>query len=459
MECSVANRKLVPLSKVVKASIVDTYDDIGRMEQRFSHWAARGLQKLQREVLARGKKRVMLTVNQNTHTATLPLDFDEECFLGVIDERGYKVAMKSNNAIPDSMNIEVPPEDACPTCAQNKNICNELVITEDTTLIVINSSTYEQTVTKKLYPNGDYYLETSTPVLNIETDDIDYNVTKEFIVNLDLLPCGCLDASQVNVAKVQCFCPDVYCTYYAPCDRSCTVDYGSYRVFEDSGLIQFDQYFKLTQVYMEYWGFIPKRNGQYMVPLVAFETLVEWTKFKAIANKKGVLRWERKDQFDHFKRERDNMTKIMGRVRLSQIIQAIGILPKFDWDHPRWYGCFTPVPALLPVSTDDCANASGNGNGNNSTTIINNYINRTSFTLAVKVDGNPGSPVDGLATYQNNVLKNALDVNYIFAAKGIETIKDGDFTFDPVTGIIDRSPKGNKWVTGDTLIVNYNKNL
>ncbi len=102
MNCEVANSKLVPLSKVVKASIVDVYGDIGKMQQTFSHWACRGLKKLSIESLPRVTNKVLLTVNGNTHTATLPLDFNEERFMGFIDDRGFKVPIKLNNNIYDT---------------------------------------------------------------------------------------------------------------------------------------------------------------------------------------------------------------------------------------------------------------------------------------------------------------------------------------------------------------------
>jgi hypothetical protein len=57
--------------------------------------------------------------------------------------------------------------------------------------------------------------------------------------------------------------------------------------------------------------------------------------------------------------------------------------------------------------------------------------------------------VAGDTTYQNNTLKNKT-INYIIVNKIIETLDD-DFTFDDVTGTIDRTP--NQWQAGDKLIV------
>lgn len=81
-------------------------------------------------------------------------------------------------------------------------------------------------------------------------------------------------------------------------------------------------------------------------------------------------------------------------------------------------------------------------------------INRVEFTLVTKVDGNAGSPVIGQFTYQNNILRNALDVQYIFVEKEIKTIIDDDFTFNATTGTITRPIA---WANGDSLIIRYAK--
>lgn len=454
MECTIANKKQVPLTKIVSASIIDTYGDIGRLEQRNSHWAARGLRKLYTEALPNIPHKAWLPVNSNTHTATLPLDFNYETFVGFVDKRWHKVRISINNKITDTINIQdVPCESACPKCGQDTNICNELVVTEEVNLIVINSGTYEQTIIKKLYPNGDYYLETSTPMLDVISNTVYYAKNREFIVAFDLKPCGCLDTTPLNTTNLQNFCPDVYCNFFAPCDNRCCTDYGGYKIFEESGLIQLDQRYPFDKVYIEYNGFISKINGQYYVPEVAFETLVEWTKYKEIWNKKNAQRWERIDQLESYKRERKNMMKVLGRVKLSQIIDAAMRIPKFDFDYPynAWYGCFSST-AGIEAATAAATNPSANTTCCTTTT----FINRTTYTLAVKVDGNPGSPVAFTSTYQNNVLIGALDLNYIFLAKQVLTLLDGDFLFNDTTGTINISP--NVFVPGNTLIANYNKN-
>lgn len=63
-----------------------------------------------------------------------------------------------------------------------------------------------------------------------------------------------------------------------------------------------------------------------------------------------------------------------------------------------------------------------------------------------------GDMTAGETTFQNDDLIGATDLNYIIVNKIIEFIDD-DYTFDPVTGTIDRSP--NEWFAGDKMVTPY----
>jgi hypothetical protein len=203
---------------------------------------------------------------------------------------------------------------------------------------------------------------------------------------------------------------------------------------------------------------MPKVNGQYMVPEVAFETLVEYVKWKSIKDKKGTELWRIQMTFDDYIRERKNMMKILTRVSLSDIISAVRSTPKFNLDYNNsWYSCFS-------VNGFNNANSllsglSGGSSGNVDTTIVNNYpttiINNGSYQLSVKAGNGTGHPIDGENVYQNNILKKATDLNIIFLAKMTLTKDDGDFSFDAVSGTITLT--NSTFVTGDTLIIPYNK--
>lgn len=454
VNCNIDLKRTVPLMRVVSAAILDSKEDIGKTQELYLHWASRGLKKLNREVLKMGKQKVTLVVNRSTNTATLPPDFHEESFIGVM-VNDKKIPLKLRPDLVDTKNIQdIPCEDSCPRCKQDKAICEDLTVTEDIVLVTVNGIVAQQTVIKKLYPNGNYYLETKIPVWDIDSAGIIYTTTKEFITAFDMKPCGCIDTTPANIEKIKCCCPDVYCSHFAPCDNSCVVDYGGYRIFEETGLIQFDAVGKFTQVYMEYWGFMPKKNGQYQVPEVAFETLVEWTKFKDIDGKRNIPNNDKQWRWNRYRMERSNMEKILGRISLGQIIQSIGLIPKFDLEAPITE-CFisqatTPTVAVATTSCDPAPCPPQ--------VIVSPPLpgekKLTPFQLAV-IAGIGSGPTAGLTTYQSGALIGATNVDYIIVNNTIETIKGGQFTFDSVTGIIDRAP--NVWFAGDVLIVPYTK--
>lgn len=480
VECNTDLKRTVPLMKVVGAAIIDLHEDIGRLQQIATHHAARGLKKITRETLKTGLRKVTLTVNQNTRSATLPPDFDYEEGVYIIDERGFKVALKLNNKIVDHKNIEdVEPPELCPKCYQDTQICQDLTVTEETTLVLVNGITAQQTVIKKLQADGSYYLETRIPVWDIESAGIIYTTTKEFITVLDLKDCGCLVESEANIEKIRCLCPDVWCNYFAPCDNHCTTDYGGYRIFEETGLIYFDKPHGFEKVYLEYWGFMVKKNGQYHVPEVAFETLVEYTKHKWVQNKRNIPRWERQDQFDAYRRERSSMEKVMGRIGLSQIIQAIGLIPKFDLDYNPEMWCSGSIASYstvtrasngavtTPTVCDPSSNGSTTEGCNDEPPPVQEECPcppptriKSPFQLVV-IAGVGSGPTVGTNSYTNLVLKDALDVGVINVNNTPETVLGLQFTFNPVTGTIVRyqadGSTPNDWQPGDILVVNYAK--
>ena len=448
--------KLVPLSRVVAAALIDTYEDKGKMQQMFSHWACRGLAKLQQETLKRGKQRAILCVNPNTRTATLPADFKQELFVGYINSRGIKIPLSINFDITNEGSI-TDLSDTCKVCNQKKSICNDLTVTEDSETVVINNAFYDKTTIKKLYPNGDYFLEITTPYQNLDNDVVEYITTKEFIGKIKLKPCGCVEETTENIQTIHDCCYDAWCCHFTSCSSVCDTKAGGYNIFEEEGLIQFDFNFPYTKIYIKYLGFVPKINGQFAVPEVAFETLVNWTKWKSVANKKSVPKWERDDFFEHYRRERRNMERILGRISLSIILKAIHTNPKFDYDSDFNSFCGTPnTIAYVSSASTECSPApvsTGTGNTTNNTinNIITNVINNNithifnNYTeLRLIVDGKAGSPVAGSNDYQNDALIGATGLAMINVNKNTE-YKGEDYSFNGVTGTITRA---NQWQGG-----------
>lgn len=475
VDCSTELKRTVPVMRVVKAAVVDMHEDIGRYQQLCLHWAVRGLKKLERESLKTGLKKVTLLVNQNTRSATLPADFSEAHFVGAIDNNGKKVALRVNGKIPDVKSIEdIPCEDKCEKCQQDTSICNELTTTETITLVVVGDSMQEQTVVKKLYPDGSYFLETTIPIWDVESQSVIFTTQKEFITQLDLKPCGCIDETEENIERIRCCCPDVYDCYFSCCDDTCDDDYGGYKLQEESGTIYLDKAHLHRKVYLEYWGFLAKKNGQYQVPEVAFETLVNWVKFKKVENQRNISLGERQWTFDQYDRERKNMRKIMGRVSLSQILYYALITPNFDWEIRRrdcteaddTISTLMNAPSRVNGSSSG-SGSSGSGSGDSGSAgcdlpltcppSSNTTSTFTPFDIAVIAGNGVGTPTPGTNVYQNDKLKGALGINFIIVNNTNETILGKQFVLDTVAGTITRyqgdGVTPNDWFAGDILIV------
>lgn len=451
-------KKTVPLYKVVAGAMVDAYEDIskGGVQQTYSFWAARGLKKLNNESLKLHPKKALIHINKNTHTGTLPLDFEEESFVGIIDNYGRKVSIRLNTNFTDTENIEdIPCDDSkCPKCDQNTAICTDLTVTEDTVIVIINNNTYEQTIIKKLYPDGSYFLETKTPVLNINTGSVEYFTQKEFIAKLSLKPCGCIEDTKENIEVIKCNAYETYCSYYAPCCND-KFDYG-YEIFPETGLIKVSHNFPYDKIYIEFRGYLTKKNGQYHVPEVCFETLVEWVKFKAIDGKPNVALSVKDWRLSQYKRERKNMERIIGRVTLEFIIDAVTKVPKFDLWHERGDISLPLPPVAIAPPENDC---------NMSQTTCPPASGKTFIPLSVAViAGNGGeTPTVGINTYQNDKFKNAVGINLIVVNQNNEMIQltgmlagTNYFTLDTVNGILSRfKPDGSaqNWESGDSLII------
>lgn len=578
IDCPDKNASLIPLSRVVNAAMVDTYADIGNSQQMYFHWGGRGYKQFNLQILKPGKRNVLITVNQNTRTATLPPDFKQELFVGYIDTRtNEKIPIPvRQNLINVNSYQDLECEDNCPKCNQNRGICNDLTVTESVESVLVDGAYYDKTTIKKLYPNGDYFLEITTPYLNqvastnvraqgiiivnpgtgagqynvkingvtitngpsfdfdVENEDgiasnmmngitydnpsgipylasvngnkviiqsptngcdfnnfiitietvsgdalpanpgtlkggscasggnVEYQTTKEFITNISLLPCGCPSADSANVEVIRSCNYDCYCNYYCPTSTACDTRIGGYKIFEESGLIQFDFNFHHSKVYLEYLGDIPKINGQFAVPDIAFEALVAYIKFKSVENKKSVPIVERAWYWQRYLTERGNMDKMKGRISLSRIIQSLSLNPKFDFQRP--WNCGNGVCNTITVvtaATSNCDTNSSNGSGGSGSggNTYNNTVNNTYIVLSYStyteikliVDGKTGSPVEFSTTYQNDALIGATALNQITVNKITEYI-DQEYTFNGVTGTITRI---NQWQELDTSVLDF----
>lgn len=433
-------RTFIPINKVVKQAAMDMYADFEKVQAQYTAWAVRGIKKITRETLKSPIRRAILTVNQNLNNAVLPCDFKEEIGVYVINNCNEKVPLITNlNIINNGLIEEYPCEAECEAKCNcyPKQLCNDIQTTQVINKITINEVQYDQTVTSTLLPNGEYYIVTTTPVWNTVTSTVDYVDSKEYVTSFDLADCGCIKPTEQNSCRLEACCWDAWCCYCAPCNNS-TSEVGSYRIFEENGTIHLHGV-TATKIYIEYRGFLPKSGNEYLVPEVCFETLIEYTKHKSIANKKGMAQWERRDQFDAYVRERSNMTKVMGRMNLADIIHSALLVPKFSYNYNRCggYGSF--------VSDSSSSQSSGAASVASNTTIVNT-INCKPAIITTN-----GGEMTGGQIYINSSLAEALNYK-IFANSFNRYLTSVEYIVLPQGGF-DLSPLGTVYTSADEFMI------
>lgn len=323
-------RKFVPISKAVKQAVMDMYEDFGKVEARYNAWAIRGIKKLTNETLKSNKRYAMLNVNHNLNSAVLPPDFEEAIYVGWIDECGKKWQLTLNGSITNPKLIdEIPCDNQCDKQCDcyPKQLCCDLESTQVINRILINDTYYDETVTSTLLPSGEFYEVTTTPIAGSE--GIEYITTKKYVTSFDVEECGCIKKTKKNDSKLKVCAWDQYTCYCTPCSYGDT-DFGGYNIFPENNTIMFDGAMKFSKVYVEYRGGLPKKGNEYLIPEVTFETIINFTKFKSVENKKGVSLADRGWHWERYMIERGNMVKILGRISLSDVIHSALLVPKFD---------------------------------------------------------------------------------------------------------------------------------
>jgi hypothetical protein len=146
---------------------------------------------------------------------------------------------------------------------------------------------------------------------------------------------------------------------------------------------------------LEYWGFIPKINGQYRVPEVAFETLVNWIKFKSVENRKGVTGQDKVWALERYKEERKNMQKRLGRFSLNIIIQSIGLIPKFDLQFSPLHELVCGGTGLNQAGNSSTSSSDGSNDSNGDEDLITGCgPKKTKFTTSLIVGVSDGVVAD-----------------------------------------------------------------
>lgn len=352
----------IPLSRVVKDCTLDAGESLSIVEEKYTRWAVRVLRKLNRQVIKANKKRTALNVSLSTKTAALPPDTREVSFIGFRDDQDRKVPIFIDPEIYGE--YEKTPESCCAKCGQPKAACEALEVTVTTVPIVpipdcacyyyagyyyysasneygsgyyacgpigggIGTIDYTETITKRLLPNGDYIEDKTFPIYDPQTCTVRMTSSRKLVQTFELNDCGCIKPTKANAEKM-CGCnSDAYYLYFydyfSPKAETCEV---GVKVFMEQGIMKFSGNIDFTKVFIEYYGDLPKKNGEYVIPEMALETVIAGVHVMRIQHKKGVTesaieRAERK-----FKSERKDMMKLLpNRLTLYDILDAATQVP------------------------------------------------------------------------------------------------------------------------------------
>lgn len=371
-------KNTIPISKVTRAAAIDLGEDFLRVDATFAHWAVRGLNKISREVLRGGLKRVILPVHKNFKTISIPADFKSLAFIGVVDDCGMKHGLTPKGYIAENIKPE-DCQDSCSSCGQDLDICEDMNVKETIEYVTFPETGDQQfeKKTSKYFESGKYFEKIIYPVWDMSEEDVVFKTSNKIITEFDTLQCGCLAKSDENISKIKEHCYGTYCKCYTPC-RETSDDIGGYRIFEDTGIIQLDKNIQFDQVYIEYFGSLPKINGEFHVPEVAFETLVAFVKYKNCEHKKSMALVERDWMKRNYKTEKDNMFIILGRIRLSDIISSVRRTPKFELNGNAYSCDSTFATATSGVSSSPVVIIK-----NENTAVINNAgVNGIDVTMS-----------------------------------------------------------------------------
>lgn len=139
-------------------------------------------------------------------------------------------------------------------------------------------------------------------------------------------------------------------------------------------------------------------------------------------------------------RDKPNSTSIFDEVACDNIVESCDLFED-------------TIECIETKKPEKCTIPGDIPNG----TVINNItiVNKASNYILVNFSELKNQGFIGGTLYQNDILINCDILEYIIINNTIETKEKGDFSFDSVTGTLNRQP--NKFTEFDILIINYNK--
>lgn len=330
----------IPISDAVKAAAADTYEELPKVEERFTGWAIRVLRELNRKTLRYNKQNAKIGIGP-TGIIQLPPDLKQPIWQGFVDDCGRKVKIESATNLWQEETVKTY-KNCCQKCGQSLDVCEALnteVVTEvlpekvteypygGTPIGIDEDVVWTQTEKRTLAVDGALLIETIAPFYDPKSASVSMGKVKYTEV-LDVYECGCPAPSKKNLEVVKCYCPSVYDSFLLldPCEDECEL---AFQYFLDAGYGKVTGNFKFGYMLFTYLGDIPRRNGVYIMPEVSLEAVVEGIKHFRSRDRKSVPAQEKARLKQSYKEAIENMKRQIGSgLSVEDIFDIIAQPPR-----------------------------------------------------------------------------------------------------------------------------------
>jgi len=324
----------VPVSDIVKSLLIREGDVLGQHFRQYLEVAKDVYRDLNLYAI-RETRRYMIEVNKKTNSIKLPKDCLMWSSIQVPDECGQLLPLLQNtNLTGDIVDLNLANDCGC-QCNCQSELCGSLkhyeVIHKTIMAPMPNGEQqgFECMERKTIYPNGDYYLEWTEPVVKYDGDQhvaTELESKTEFICRLEVEACGCVKDCPANREMITGSCGAGFFPYECGCP-SCppvmpNATYG-YEEFGDT--ICFDSAFCYDYVLLRYY--VEQKGSSFMVPIIAKTAMIRGIMFEMLPYQPGsgytALALQRRQvQFERlYKEERKRLFRLINRFSLKNFYE------------------------------------------------------------------------------------------------------------------------------------------
>jgi hypothetical protein len=343
----------VTADEIVNEVMGDTYDDAGVLKEKYYRWLFRVWTSLNFDFI-RTKREMIIPVYPGTNTISFPPDYMELIFFGFFDDCGNLIPLHQNrNLAPDISRIDDVTK-LCGKCGQvdlckaidNQQIQEEVpaakfidfkgqdFVTDDSGTVIYPWTVFYKTTLRQIYPDGSFIQYTKEPYATVDHAGVFKNVgylqDQETLCKLEKGCSQCVTASQNNLSMLKACC----CTDAMMCCSDVGFTYpvvpgiAHYNLFEEDRYIKLSPNNCLNKVYMKYVSTGVCKNGVYIFPLVAEETLIEGTYYLSIAKKKNIPQVEKERARRSYIAAQKILVRRLTRLSYQEWLDIVDAIPR-----------------------------------------------------------------------------------------------------------------------------------